>query len=198
GKVLFENQQIKRPSIDRTLIFQEYALFPWLNVIENISFGLKDSIQDKEERLNIASKYLEMVGLIDHARDKISNLSGGMKQRVAIARALAVKPKLLLMDEPFGALDEKTRIEMQKQLIQIWQKLGMTVVFVTHSIDEALILADRIIVMGKSPLNNVSGEIKADINITQTRPRDLSTLNQDRELINSFMHQESVNSVYEI
>ena len=130
-----------------------------------------------------------MVGLLNHARDKISELSGGMKQRVAIARALAVKPELLLMDEPFGALDDKTRQDMQSLLIEIWQDLKPSVLFVTHSIDEALLLADRIIVMDKNDdASDVAGSIKADIQITQPRPRRLSDLADNRAQISSILH----------
>jgi ABC-type nitrate/sulfonate/bicarbonate transport system ATPase subunit len=188
GRILVNDQLVKRPDLNRTLVFQEYALFPWLNVIQNVAFGLKNIIENRDERYLIASRYLKMVGLLSHARDKISELSGGMKQRVAIARALAVKPELLLMDEPFGALDEKTRFDMQSLLIEIWQDLKPSVVFVTHSIDEALLLADRIIVMDKNSQDpNVIGEIKADIKITETRPRTLSDLGQIREKITSIL-----------
>jgi ABC-type nitrate/sulfonate/bicarbonate transport system ATPase subunit len=188
GRILVNNQLVKRPDLNRTLVFQEYALFPWLNVIQNVAFGLKNIIENRDERYLIASRYLKMVGLLSHARDKISELSGGMKQRVAIARALAVKPELLLMDEPFGALDEKTRLDMQNLLIEIWQDLKPSVVFVTHSIDEALLLADRIIVMDKNSKDpTVIGEIKADIKITEPRPRTLSDLVEIREKISSIL-----------
>lgn len=187
GKVSVKGWKVTRPDIDRTLVFQEYALFPWLNVIENVAFGLKYQIKNSEERYLTASRYLKMVGLIDHAKDKINDLSGGMKQRVAIARALAVKPDVLLMDEPFGALDDKTRSDMQREIINIWQELKMTVVFVTHSIDEALLLADRIIVMNKTKLDDDSsepqGEIKADIRINNLRPRTLDAMNEARNQI---------------
>lgn len=186
GEILVNGKKIMRPDINRTLIFQEYALFPWLNVIENVAFGLKYTISDKEERYMVASRYLKMVGLIDHAKDRIGQLSGGMKQRVAIARALAVRPDLLLMDEPFGALDDKTRAEMQEQIISIWQDLKPSIVFVTHSVDEALLLADRILVMNKTKDNDESshlGEIKADIYVDLERPRTLNKLNFYRNQI---------------
>ncbi len=183
GEILMAGKKITRPDINRTLIFQEYALFPWLNVIENVAFGLKYQIKDKEERFAQASKYLKMVGLIDHAKDRIFQLSGGMKQRVAIARAFVVKPQLLLLDEPFGALDDQSRSNMQKLIIEIWSELKTTIVFVTHSIDEALMLADRIIIMGKSSDEFNSGEIKADISIRSSRPRSLSELSAYRTQI---------------
>ncbi len=183
GEISMAGKKITRPDINRTLIFQEYALFPWLNVIENVAFGLKYQIKDKEERFVQASKYLKMVGLLDHAKDPIYQLSGGMKQRVAIARAFVVKPDLLLLDEPFGALDDQSRFNMQKLITEIWSELKTTIVFVTHSIDEALILADRIIIMGKSSDEFASGEIKADINIPSSRPRSLSELSSYRSKI---------------
>ncbi len=183
GEILMGDQKITRPNLNRTLVFQEYALFPWLNVINNVAFGLKHLIKDKEERYIQAARYLKMVGLQDHAKDSISQLSGGMKQRVAIARALAVKPDLLLMDEPFGALDDQSRSNMQKLITEIWSELKTTIIFVTHSIDEALILADRIIIMGKSSDEYQSGEIKADIAITAPRPRSLSALSAYRTKI---------------
>jgi NitT/TauT family transport system ATP-binding protein len=195
GELLMHGQKITRPDINRTLIFQEYALFPWLNVIENVAFGLKYQIKSKEERFAQASKYLRMVGLIDHAKDSISQLSGGMKQRVAIARAFVVKPDLLLMDEPFGALDDQSRSNMQKLITEIWSELKTTIVFVTHSIDEALMLADRIIIMGKSAEGTGHGEIKADINITSLRPRSLVDMNDYRTKILNVLYdnQSSAN-----
>ncbi len=187
GQILVNGKKVTRPDINRTLVFQEYALFPWLNVIQNVAFGLRYTINNKEERYMIASRYLKMVGLLDHAKDKITDLSGGMKQRVAIARALAVKPDVLLMDEPFGALDDKTRSDMQKELISICKELKPSIIFVTHSIDEALILADRIIVMNKikskGDLLEPQGEIQADIKMTSARPRTLSELNGYRNQI---------------
>lgn len=189
GEILVNDELVKRPDLNRTLVFQEYALFPWLNVIQNVAFGLKNIIDSRDERYLLASRYLKMVGLLNNARDQISELSGGMKQRVAIARALAVKPELLLMDEPFGALDDKTRQDMQELLIEIWQDLKPSILFVTHSIDEALLLADRIIVMDKNHEDlNVAGAIKADIKIKNPRPRSLSDLVEDKKLISSVLH----------
>lgn len=172
GKILVGDKKVTRPDLSRTLVFQEYALFPWLNVIENVAFGLKYKIKDKAERLLIASRYLELVGLIKNAKSKISELSGGMKQRVALARALAVKPDLLLMDEPFGALDDRSRSIMHSEIVKIWSKHKQGVVFVTHSVDEALLLSDRIVVMGKD--ENESSLVKADLAIKLPRPRDLA------------------------
>lgn len=192
GRIIVDSKEISRPDLNRTLVFQEYALFPWLNVIQNVAFGLKKTIDNRDERYLLASRYLKMVGLLNHARDRISDLSGGMKQRVAIARALAVKPSLLLMDEPFGALDDKTRTDMQELLIEICHDLKPSVVFVTHSIDEALLLADRIIVMDTNNDPNVVGSIKADIKITDTRPRRLSDLSDKKKEISSVLHEPSL------
>lgn len=189
GQIIVSGSIVTRPCIKRSLVFQEYALFSWLNVIDNVAFGLK-SIKNREERLLIASKYLEMVGLIEHAKDSVENLSGGMKQRVAIARALAVRPDLLLMDEPFGALDEKTRLDMQKELINIWQDLKTTIIFVTHSLDEALLMADRILVM----IKNSSGkaEIKDNIVINEARPRSFGNLSEYKEKIINLIYSNQL------
>lgn len=190
GELTASGEKINRPEISRTLVFQDYALFPWLNVIENVAFGLKHQVKDKDERFILASKYLKMVGLLDNAKDKISNLSGGMKQRVAIARALAPCPKYLLMDEPFGALDEKTRTEMQIQLVELWKELGTSILFVTHSIDEALILADRVIVMNRHK-DKTNGEVVAEIKIDQARPRSLSDLAEYRKQVNDALYNDA-------
>lgn len=192
GEILVGNKKVTRPDVSRTLVFQEYALFPWLSVIENVAFGLRYKMSEKEERFMLATRYLKMVGLVDHAKDSIAQLSGGMKQRVALARALAVKPELLLMDEPFGALDDKTRHDMQRQLMDIWVELKPTVIFVTHSIDEALILADRIIVMDKDPVNGY-GSIKADLSINSPRPRTLSELGAYRSQVVDVLYGSKVN-----
>jgi NitT/TauT family transport system ATP-binding protein len=189
GYILMNHKLVNKPDLNRTLVFQEYALFPWLNVIQNVAFGLKNIIKNRDERYLIASRYLKMVGLLNYARSQVSELSGGMKQRVAIARALAVKPELLLMDEPFGALDDKTRLDMQSLLIEIWQDLKPSVVFVTHSVDEALLLADRIIVMDTNDQDaNVIGSIKTEIKINSPRPRNLDLLEDEKSKIKLALH----------
>jgi NitT/TauT family transport system ATP-binding protein len=189
GHILMNHNLVNKPDLNRTLVFQEYALFPWLNVIQNVAFGLKNIIRNRDERYLIASRYLKMVGLLNYARSQVSELSGGMKQRVAIARALAVKPELLLMDEPFGALDDKTRLDMQSLLIEIWQDLKPSVVFVTHSVDEALLLADRIIVMDTNEQDvDVIGSIKTEIKINSPRPRNLELLEDEKSKIKLALH----------
>ena len=200
GEILVDGTKVTRPDISRTLVFQEYALFPWLNVIDNVAFGLYHSVPNREERYFVASKYLKMVGLLNHARSSIAELSGGMKQRVALARALVVEPQLLLMDEPFGALDDHSRTTMQKELVRIWQGLGHSIVFVTHSVDEALLLADRVIVMNRESEFSSTGVVKADIRITDPRPRDLSQLADYRAAIQDTLYNkvESGSHVYDV
>ncbi|MFQ5612565.1 MAG: ABC transporter ATP-binding protein [Anaerolineae bacterium] len=150
------------------VVFQEYAVFPWRTAIENVAFGLEMRGVARQERLEIANKYLAKVGLARFAHHYVHQLSGGMKQRVAIARALATDPEILLMDEPFGALDAQTRIIMQEELLRIWEEERKTVVYVTHSIDEAVILGDRVVLMTAHP-----GRIKAVYPIDLPRPREL-------------------------
>ncbi len=185
GIIEVAGARVTRPDISRTLVFQEYALFPWLNVIDNVAFGLKYLVQSKQERYQIAEKYLQLVGLSRHAKSSVAELSGGMKQRVALARALAVKPQLLLMDEPFAALDDTSRSTMQRELTRIWSELKPSVLFITHSVDEALLLADRIIVMTKADNSRAqsTGLIKADIRLSEARPRELSQLGHYRQQI---------------
>ena len=143
GEVVLRGRSITEPGPDRTMVFQEGALFPWLNVIENVEFGLKSAKIPKEERRQIAMNYLDMVNLGDFANAYIHQLSGGMKQRVAIARSLAMDPEILLMDEPFAALDAQTRDMLLVELQTIWQKTKKTILFVTHNIDESIMLGNR-------------------------------------------------------
>lgn len=166
GWVLVDNEQVKRAGADRVVVFQEDALFPWLSVIKNVEFGLKMQGVSPKERRKIAEEYLEMVQLQDFAQANPHQLSGGMKQRVAIARALAMNPKVLLMDEPFAALDAQTRAMLHKDLQDIWQRTEKTILFVTHNVAEAVCLADRVIVMSSRP-----GRIKKEIKIKLPRPR---------------------------
>ena len=167
GNVSFNSKPIKRPDSTRTLVFQEYALFPWLNILDNVAFGLTTKNHGKNHSREKALEYLNLVGLSAYKDYSVSQLSGGMKQRVAIARALAVDPEVLLLDEPFGALDQQTRENMQTELLRLWTKTKKTVLFVTHSVDEALKLADRILVIGNKP-----GRLLYDTTIAVSRPRD--------------------------
>ena len=169
GNVLFNSKNIVRPDSSRTLVFQEYALFPWLNILDNVAFGLTTKNHKNNHAKEKALEYLNMVGLSAYKDHSVSQLSGGMKQRVAIARALAVDPEVLLLDEPFGALDMQTRENMQTELTRLMTKAKKTVLFVTHSVDEALKLSDRILVIGGKP-----GRLLLDTTISITRPRDLN------------------------
>lgn len=167
GLVSYRQQPISRPSAQIGMVFQEYSLLPWRTVADNVALGLEFAGLPQEERTARAADCLDLVGLIDFARAYPHELSGGMRQRAAIARALAVAPDVLLMDEPFGALDAHTRILLQQELLRVWERQRQTVMFVTHSVDEAVYLADIIIVMSKRP-----GKIKATIQVDMPRPRD--------------------------
>jgi NitT/TauT family transport system ATP-binding protein len=158
------------PSTKRIMIFQEGALFPWLNVQDNVEFGLKIAKVPKEKRRQVADRYIEMVGLSKFAESFVYQLSGGMKQRVAIARALSIEPEVLLMDEPFAALDVQTRDLLHEELVGIHKTTGKTILFVTHNINEAILLGDRVIVLS-SVLKNIKKEFRIDI----PRPRDPET-----------------------
>ncbi|MGP4105916.1 ABC transporter ATP-binding protein [Virgibacillus sp. L01] len=165
GSILLQEKEIKQAGRDRGMVFQQPSLFPWLNVRDNITFPLK-GIMSKKEANERADHYLKMVHLSRFKNSYIYELSGGMQQRVAIARALAMDPKVLLMDEPFGALDEQTRHILQDELIKIWQETQKTILFVTHSIQEAIKLSDRVIVMGTRP-----GRVISDFKVDIPRPR---------------------------
>ena len=166
GSMLYRGRQQTKPVKEIGVIFQEYSLFPWRTVMENVVLGLELSGEPAARRLEEGRRYLDLVGLARYENAHPHELSGGMRQRVAIARALANQPDVLLMDEPFGALDAYTRIRLQKRLLDIWEKERKTVVFVTHSVDEAVFLADRIIVMSSNP-----GRILAEIPVDFPRPR---------------------------
>ena len=166
GEVRMNGHPVSGPGADRGMVFQEYTLFPWLTVKKNVMFGPKMAGHGKDASEAEASQWLEMVGLADRADAYPHQLSGGMKQRVAIARALANYPAILLMDEPFGALDAQTRCQMQRHLLQIWKNVDVTVLFVTHDLDEAIFLADRIVVLGARP-----GRILEIIKVPVDRPR---------------------------
>ncbi|KRF43027.1 nitrate ABC transporter ATP-binding protein [Paenibacillus sp. Soil787] len=170
GSVKVDGIEVKGPGKDRGVVFQQYALFPWKTVQKNVEFGLKLRGLSKQERKEKAEYYLELVGLKDFANAYPKELSGGMKQRVAIARAYAVQPEVLLMDEPFGALDAQTRAQLQEELLKTWQKEKKTCFFITHDVEEAVILAQRVIIMSARP-----GRIKEIIDIDIPYPRDQST-----------------------
>jgi NitT/TauT family transport system ATP-binding protein len=166
GEVLFDGERVRRPGPERVVVFQEAALFPWLNVRANIEFGLKMKRAGKAERKEHVDRYLDLVNLRKFEKAYIHELSGGMKQRVQLARALAVEPRMLLMDEPFAALDAQTRDVLQEELQEIWARTGTTILFVTHNVREAAILADRVFVMTPPP-----GRLKSEINVPLPRPR---------------------------
>ncbi len=169
GKILVNNQAITRPGPDRLLLFQEPALFPWLDVLGNVEFGLKNLGLNKKEREERAYYYLNMVHLQKFARFRVHQLSGGMRQRVAIARALAIDPDILMMDEPFSALDAQTRDTLHQELQQIWATTGKTILFVTHNVREAVTLGTRVIVFTYRP-----GSIKREFSSAHlARPRHI-------------------------
>ncbi|WP_292519696.1 ABC transporter ATP-binding protein [Methanoculleus sp.] len=167
GDVTVDGRPVTGPDPKRGMVFQEYSLFPWRRVIDNVAFGLEMKGVGKEERRKTADRYLEMVGLSQFRDAYPYELSGGMRQRVAIARALANDPDVLLMDEPFGALDAQTRNRMQRELLSLWEQTKKTIVFVTHSVDEAVYLSDRIVVLSPRP-----GSVREVIEIPWSRPRD--------------------------
>ena len=171
GTLLFDGETVTRPGPDRGVVFQEAALFPWLNVWQNVVFGPQVQGVARAEYESRARKLLKLVGLEAFAEALPVQLSGGMRQRVGIARVLAMSPRALLMDEPFGALDAQTRLSMQQLLLDVWQSLGTTVLFVTHDIDEAILLSDRICVMSARP-----GRIIRTIPIALARPRSIASL----------------------
>lgn len=171
GEIKVDGRIVKEPGADRGMVFQGYSLFPWLTVRENIQFGLRVKGLPKLEQREIANRFIDLVGLGEFADALPKTLSGGMKQRVAIARTLANEPSLLLMDEPFGALDAQTRLVMQELLVDIRQKMETTILFITHDIDEALLLGDSIYVMSRRP-----GTIREKITVEYEGKRDHNVL----------------------
>jgi ABC-type nitrate/sulfonate/bicarbonate transport system ATPase subunit len=168
GKLLFEGQQVEGPSAKRGMVFQSYTLYPWLTVAENIRFALQKSGMELSAQKSLVEEFISLVGLRGFENAYPNQLSGGMRQRVAIARALVYRPQMLLMDEPFGALDAQTRRLMQELLLNAWETHRTTVLFVTHDIEEALLLSDRVYVMTARP-----GTIKAEIRVHLPRPRQV-------------------------
>jgi len=171
GDIILDGEKIHGTNPKVGFVFQEYSLFPWRTVIDNIAFGLEMKGMGKEERYRIADHYLQLVNLSQFRNSYPSELSGGMRQRVAVTRALALDPVLLLMDEPFGALDAQTRNTLQQELLQIWEKTRKTIVFITHSVDEAVFMADRIIVLTPRP-----GRLCRIFPVDLPRPRDRTSV----------------------
>ena len=171
GQVLLQGKAVTEPGSDRGMVFQGYTLFPWLTVKKNVMFGLEVNGRGKDEAERQALQWLQLIGLERFADAYPNQLSGGMKQRVAIVRALANQPRILLMDEPFGALDAQTRCRMQAHLLEIWRKIDITIVFITHDLDEAIFLADRILVLSAHP-----GEVRELIEVPVPRPRSAAQL----------------------
>lgn len=167
GEIVAKGDVVKKPSGDRAVIFQQYSLFPWLTVLQNVTFGLEMTKKgSKDENVEAAERYLESVGLIDFKDSYPHELSGGMKQRVAIIRSLLNHSPILLMDEPFSALDMQNRHKLQEQLIGVWKRFENTIVFVTHDVDEAVYLADKIVILDKNP-----GRIAKIVDVDIERPR---------------------------
>lgn len=196
GHVTIDGELLDRPHPDKAgFVFQDYTLFPWKNVLENTEVGLQFRGVDRDTRREIAAKHLKMVGLAGFASSYPSELSGGMQQRVAIARAMTLSPEVLLMDEPFGALDEQTRMALGEELAGILEEANTTTVFVTHSLSEAVYLADRVIVMSARP-----GKIKSTLHVDEAHPRDSGFMtsvrfNDLRNELFALLHDEFVRAM---
>ena len=189
GRITIGDKECTAPGSDRGLVFQDFALFPWRSVQKNVEFGMEVAGVPKEERRERAERYIKAVGLEKFANARIHELSGGMKQRVGIARALVMHPAVILMDEPFGALDAQTRNIMQEQLTKIIQHSERTIIFVTHSVDEALFLSDRVVVLTKRP-----STIYKVIDVPWDRPRDRASpeFTALRKQILTYLEQQNV------
>lgn len=181
GQILLDGQRIRNPGPDRGIVFQNYALMPWMTALDNVIFAVETARPNlsKAQAREVAREHLELVGLTKAADRYPGQISGGMKQRVAIARALSIRPKLLLMDEPFGALDALTRGYLQEEVLRIWEANKLSVVLITHSIDEALLLSDRIVVMSRGP----RATIREVIDLPAVRPRQRSVIEEDERFI---------------
>ncbi len=190
GSVCLDGKQIEGTGVERGVVFQQYALFPWRTVLKNVTFGLEMKKVPKDEAKETALKYIKAVGLEGFEDAYPKELSGGMKQRVAIARAYAVNPEVLLMDEPFGAVDAQTRTQLQSELLNMWQEERKTCFFITHDVDEAIVLAQRVVIMSARP-----GRIKEIVNIDIPYPRDQETkllprFNELKNHVWSLVYQE--------
>jgi NitT/TauT family transport system ATP-binding protein len=195
GRVTLDGKPTDKPGSDRGMVFQQYSLFPWLKVRENVEFGLKQQGMSRYQREHAARTLLGLAGLTSFENHYPEQLSGGMKQRVGIVRALATSPQVLLMDEPFGALDAQTRIVMQQILTNMWQRFRISVMFITHDIDESIFLSDRVYVMTARP-----GRIKAEIEIPLPRPRtpDMASSHeylQIRKQLRDLISEESLKAM---
>ncbi|MEE3477664.1 MAG: ABC transporter ATP-binding protein [Methanomethylophilus sp.] len=189
GKIMIGDKECTSPGSDRGMVFQDFALFPWRSVVQNVEFGMEVAGVPKEERRERALRYVKAVGLEKFANSRIHELSGGMKQRVGIARALVMHPAVVLMDEPFGALDAQTRNIMQETLNKIITHSARTVLFVTHSVDEALYLSDRVVVLSKRP-----STIYKIVDVPWPRPRDRAApeFTELRKTILSYLEEQNV------
>lgn len=188
GQVYLDGRSVTQPGPDRGVVFQDYALFPWLNVQQNVEYGLREKRLGRAEIEETTRRFIRMVGLTGFERRYPHELSGGMRQRVALSRVLAINPQILLMDEPFAAVDAQTRVILQEELQRIWMQTQKTVVFVTHSVDEAIYLSDRVTVMTARP-----GTVKAIVPIDLPHPRDATSdaFNQYRRKITQLIEVES-------
>ena len=194
GSIRVYGQEVSGPGPDRGMMFQEFALFPWKTVAGNVAWGLEVQGVPQADIEAVVQKYLEMMGLADFRNHYPAELSGGMKQRVALARVLAFDPKVLLMDEPFGALDAQTREVMQEEVTRLWERTGKTIVFVTHDIEEAVYLGDRVVVLTARP-----ARIREEVRIELPRPRDLTIkksvqCHEYRNYIWDLIRSESLNA----
>lgn len=180
GEIIIDGGPVRGPGPDRAMVFQNFALLPWATVLENVSFGLQLRGVSKADRRRKAASLIEMVGLGGFESKRPNELSGGMQQRVGLARALAVEPQILLMDEPFGAVDEQTRRLLQEELLRIWEQTRLTVVFITHSMEEAVLLGDRVVLMSARP-----GRIAEIVDVPLKRPRssDIGGLERSAEYV---------------
>ncbi len=195
GQVQVDGKDIRQPGVDRGVVFQQYSLFPWMTVRKNVEFGLKAQGMSRSKRETVARTYLGLTGLLAFENHFPDQLSGGMKQRVGIVRALVTSPQVLLMDEPFGALDAQTRVVMQEILTNMWQRQKISVLFITHDIEEAIFLSDRVYVMTARP-----GRIKAELQIPLLRPRSAATTTSKqfldiRQELQRLIREESIKAM---
>ena len=197
GEFLLDGNVVRGTGAERGMVFQKYSLFPWLSVKQNVMFGLESTGRGGDEAEEVAEQWLEIVGLEKYGEFFPKQLSGGMQQRVAIARALAPQPRVLLMDEPFGALDAQTRTQMQRYLLEVWKNIDITIIFVTHDLDEAVFLSDRILTLQANP-----GKVKEMVEVPVPRPRNKGSLslrkfNETRKHIEELIRPPKVNEVAE-